>query len=74
MASHGYAVHSNEEIMLIFGGLTARSREFVKEDKQAELYNDCEDYSDQLGDNKEDYYQRTCGEEILGDMWMYHIV
>ena len=42
--------------MLIFGGLTARSREFVKEDVSRELYNDCEEFSDELGDTKDDYF------------------
>lgn len=45
MAEYGYNVDVDEEIMLVFGGLTQRKRTFTSsEGEDYEVYNYCEKY------------------------------
>jgi hypothetical protein len=41
MGNHGAVINPAEEIMLIYGGLTARDRK-IGPNNETELFNDCE--------------------------------
>ena len=72
MTEYGYNVDIDEEIMLIFGGLTQRKRSFQSEDGEFEVYNYCEKYQSFTDETELPYSLLTCGEEMLNDIWMYN--
>ena len=74
--------------MMIFGGLTQRYRDFkvYSESQKSQLeknetltgepeiydiYNNCEDYENLMGEELP-YFLKTCGEEMLNDVWIYN--
>ena len=73
---HGQAVVVNEEIMLVFGGMIRRDRSFVdltqEDGDDLDIYNYCEDY-ERINNKPLPYLLRTCGEELMADLWMYHV-
>ena len=72
MTEYGYNVDIDEEIMLIFGGLTQRKRSFQSEDGEFEVYNYCEKYQSFIDESELPYSLLTCGVEMLNDIWMYN--
>ena len=75
MGQHGQAVTLNTEIMLVFGGLVQRQRNFVKDDgEEVDIYNYCKDfYNQETDDFEKTYFYKTCGEELVNDIWQYNI-
>ena len=74
MGSHGYAVQVDQEIMLVFGGLVARDRTFENsEGEEYDIFNYCEDYERISGVKDVPYFLRTCGEELVRDVWLYNV-
>lgn len=73
---HGQAVVVNEEIMLVFGGMIRRDRSFLdltqEDGDDLDIYNYCEDY-ERINNKPLPYLLRTCGEELMNDLWMYHV-
>jgi hypothetical protein len=67
----GYPVIPDEEIMLIFGGLTFRWKTF--NDNTTLIFDDCEDYDTIEGTSELPDYLKDCGEELLNDIWRYHV-
>jgi hypothetical protein len=60
--------------MIIHGGQTFRNRTFTNvEGKVMDIYNLCEQMFEIDEDGNKPYYLRTCGEEILNDLWFYQI-
>ena len=60
--------------MLVFGGLVNRNRMYTdpETDEEYSIFNYCEDYERITGDELP-YFLRTCGEELVRDIWMYNI-
>ena len=74
MGQHGHAINVDQEIMLVFGGLVQRDRFFRNEetDEELDIFNYCEDYERITGEDFP-YFLRTCGEELVRDIWIYNI-
>lgn len=77
---HGFTVPINTEYMLIFGGMTSRDITFNASgtdsdpnEKQYDIFNYCEQYTEITGKNLTEFL-RTCGEELLNDIWIYDIL
>lgn len=65
----------NEEVMLIWGGITYRNRTFTDGKITYNIFDDCEAYSRVTGiteDNMADVWKK-CGEELVDDMWFYYV-
>ena len=67
----GYAIVPEDEMILVFGGLTARNRTF--NNNQSNIYDYCEEYTSIMKNTSAvlDDYIKSCGEELLNDMWVY---
>lgn len=65
--SVGQVVEVDEEIMLVFGGKTIRNK---KDTNGNLLYDVCEDHP---SDSRPDKW-KSCGEELLNELWRYHIL
>lgn len=61
-----------EEIILVFGGLTYRNKRFGPENKTL-IFDKCEDYHLITGNSTLEDRLKSCGEELLNDMWRYHV-
>lgn len=61
----------NEEIVLIFGGMSKRNKTFGSDKKK--IFDNCEDYSILTGLVTLEDRLKNCGEELLNDMWRYHV-
>jgi hypothetical protein len=60
--------------MLIHGGMTYRNRNFTQIDGTTlDVFNHCEQLTEADDEGNKPYYLRTCGEEILNDLWFYQI-
>ena len=69
----GQAIIPGEEIMLIYGGITSRER-YINGTK-LDLFQNCEFYDEKFNTQAENrpLTFKNCGEEILPDIWRYHI-
>jgi len=69
----GQAIIPGEEIMLIYGGISSRER-YIN-GTRIPIFDQCEYYDEKFGLPAEGrpYNLKNCGEEILGDLWRYHI-
>lgn len=69
----GQAIIPDEEIMLIYGGITNRER-YIN-GTLIPIFDQCEYYDEKfnLPPENRPFNLRNCGEEILGDLWRYHI-
>jgi len=72
MSGYGYTVKMDEEIMIIFGGITIKNKTWTDNITSLDLYNNCEKIQDNMVTLPYDFM--TCGEELLNDMWMYHVL
>ncbi len=63
----GYSVDIEEEIMLVFGGMTYRNLSV----NGSLLYETCESANLTNSGLAASYF--SCGEELLNDLWRYHI-
>lgn len=59
--------------MLIYGGITSRER-FIN-GTVTEVFDECEFYDEKFNMDAESrpYNMRNCAEEILPDIWRYHV-
>lgn len=58
--------------MLVHGGNTFRDRNYSTVDGvDKDIYNNCEQMNEIDEDGNKPYLLRTCGEEILNDIWQY---
>jgi hypothetical protein len=60
-----------EEIILVFGGMTYRNKTFGV--NKTNIFDRCEDYNILTGLNTLEDTLKNCGEELLNDMWRYHV-
>ena len=67
--------------MLVFGGMTAREKYFNDtENNTYDIFNFCERYTEltaaDAGDGENNLTQslKTCGEELLSDLWIYNVL
>lgn len=69
----GQPILVEEEIMLIYGGISQRTRYINGTDLT--IYDRCEFYDEKFDIEPENrpFSYRNCAEEILGDLWRYHI-
>jgi hypothetical protein len=69
----GQAIVPEEEIMLIYGGISSRTR-FIN-GTIIPIFDQCEYYDEKfnLPAEARPVNLRNCAEEILGDLWRYHI-
>lgn len=69
----GYAITMDDEIMLIFGGITWRNKTYTSTSKNTYyIFDDCESYASVTGESKEKPDSlKSCGEELLNDLWRY---
>ena len=69
----GQSILPDEEIMLIYGGITSRKR-YIN-GTTTEVFDECELYDEKFNMDAESrpYNMRNCAEEILPDIWRYHI-
>jgi hypothetical protein len=71
MDNTGHVIIPDEEVMLVFGGLTYRNKNFL--DNTTILFDECENYETLTGDTSLPDSFKNCGEELLNDIWMYHL-
>ena len=76
MGNHGTTIPTDQEYMLVFGGLTAREKYFNDtENNTYDIYNYCERYTElsatqaDLSINNLTETLKTCGEELLSDLY-----
>lgn len=79
MGNHGTTVPIDKEYMLIFGGMTAREKYFNDtENNTYDIYNYCERLTELTADNVDaaniSMALKTCGEELLSDVWIYNVL
>jgi len=69
----GQPIIQEEEIMLIFGGISSRTR-YIN-NTEVLLFDECEAYDEEYEIDMERRPEsfKTCSEEILDDIWRYHI-
>lgn len=69
----GQSILPEEEIMLIYGGISNRNR-YIN-GTLIPIFDECEYYDikfDSVAESRP-FNLRNCGEEILSDLWWYHI-
>lgn len=75
MGQNGHAINVDEEMMLVFGGIVNRQRSF-KDNETGDVYdifNYCEDFTRINRSDSLPYFLKTCGEELVRDVWTYNI-
>ena len=71
MDDTGYPIVFGDEVVLIFGGLTYRNKTFGPNNEN--IFENCEDYATVMGNSTLPDNLKSCGEELLNDMWRYHV-
>jgi len=66
MSGYGYTVKMDEEIVIIFGGITIKNKTWSDNITLLDVYNNCEKIMENTVKFPYDYM--TCGEELLNDM------
>ncbi len=73
----GYPLVANDELILIFGGMSARNQTFYDNTtgRNLSIFDDCETYAaDALKSNFEiPDLLKNCGEELQNDIWVYSL-
>eukprot|EP00347_Sterkiella_histriomuscorum_P007988 403346798 len=67
----GYPYMPEQQMILVFGGITYRNKTFGV--NKTSVYDKCEDYYAITGKTTLEDKLKNCGEELLNDMWRYHV-